>query len=103
MKIALQIFLWLVSIVLGYMIYNSVNGPIDFKKIKQERSAKVIANLKDIRNSQEAYKTVNGRYANDFNSLVSFIDTGKYVITQHRDSPYLEYNKNFWIDMRNEG
>jgi|SRR5690554_1572358 len=102
MKIALQIFLWLVSIVLGYMIYNSVNGPIEFKKIKQERYAKVIANLKDIRNAQEAYKTVNGRYANDFNTLVSFIDTGKYVITQQRDSSYLEYDKHFGIDMLKE-
>lgn len=102
MKIALQVFLWLVSIVLGYMIYNSINGPIEFKKVKQERYAKVIANLKDIRNSQEAYKTVNGRYANDFNSLISFIDTGKYVITQQRDSSYLEYDKHFGIDMLKE-
>lgn len=102
MKIALQIILWLVSIVLGYMIYNSVNGPIEFKKIKQERFAKVISNLKDIRNSQEAYKTVNGRYANDFNTLVSFIDTGKYVITQQRDSSFLEYDKHFGIDMLKE-
>lgn len=102
MKIALQIILWLVSIVLGYMIYNSVNGPIEFKKIKQERFAKVISNLKDIRNAQEAYKTINGKYANDFNTLVSFIDTGKYVITQQRDSSYLEYDKHFGIDMLKE-
>ena len=46
MKTILQIFLWIVSIVLGYMIYNSVNGPIEFKKVKQERFAKVISNLK---------------------------------------------------------
>lgn len=102
MKIALQIFLWLVSIVLGYMIYNSINGPIEFKKVKQERFAKVISNLKDIRNAQEAYKTVNGKYANDFNSLINFIDTGKYVITQQRDSSFLEYDKHFGIDMLKE-
>ena len=102
MKTILQIFLWIVSIVLGYMIYNSVNGPIEFKKVKQERFAKVISNLKDIRNSQEAYKTVNGRYAKDFESLVSFVDTGKYTITQQRDSSYLEYDKNFGIDMLKE-
>lgn len=102
MKTILQIFLWIVSIVLGYMIYNSVNGPIEFKKIKQERFAKVISNLKDIRNSQEAYKTVNGRYAKDFNELVNFVDTGKYTITQQRDSSYLEYDKAFGIDMLKE-
>jgi len=102
MKTILQIVLWIASIVLGYMIYNSVNGPIEFKKVKQERFAKVISNLKDIRNSQEAYKTVNGRYAKDFNTLVSFVESGNYTITQQRDSSYLEYDKNFGIDMLRE-
>ncbi len=102
MKTILQIFLWIAAIVLGYMIYNSVNGPIVFKKVKQERFAKVISNLKDIKNSQEAYKTVNGRYAKDFNALIRFIDTGKYTITQQRDSSYLEFDKNFGIDMLKE-
>ncbi len=102
MKTILQIFLWLVSIGLAFMIYKSVNGPIEFKKVKQERFAQVIANLKDIRNSQEAYKTVNGRYAKDFKALVSFVDTGKYIITQQRDSSYMQYDRNFGIDMLKE-
>ena len=49
---------------------QSVTGPIEFKKVKQERFAKVVSKLKDIRNAQEAYKTANGKYANDFNSLI---------------------------------
>ncbi|SHJ73727.1 hypothetical protein SAMN04487911_13325 [Arenibacter nanhaiticus] len=102
MKTIIQIFLWLACIGLGYMIYNSVNGPIEFKKVKQERYAKVIANLKDIRNSQEAYKTVNGRYAKDFDALISFVDTGKYTITQQRDTSYLEFDKTYGIDMLKE-
>lgn len=99
MKIIIQIVLWILCIVFGYLIYNSVTGPIQFKKVKQERFAKVVSNLKDIRNSQEAYKTVNKKYAKDFNSLVSFVDTGKYTITQRRDSSFLRYNKAFQIDM----
>lgn len=87
---------------MGYLIYNSVTGPIEFKKVKQERYAKVIAKLKDIRNSQEAYRTVNGRYANDFNSLIKFIDTGKYVITQQRDSSFMEFDKAYGIDLLKE-
>ncbi|MDX1365303.1 hypothetical protein [Arenibacter latericius] len=102
MKTVLQIFLWLVSIGLAFMIYKSINGPIEFKKVKQERFAKVIANLKDIRNSQEAYKSVNGKYAKDFNSLIKFVDTGKYILTQQRDSSYMEYDKHFGIDMLKE-
>lgn len=102
MKIILQIVLWVVCIVLGYFIYKSVTGPIEFNKVKQERFTQVISKLKDIRNSQEAYKTVNGRYANDFNSLITFVDTGNYVITQQRDSSYMEFDKAYGIDMLRE-
>ena len=102
MKTIIQIVLWVGCIVLGYLIYNSVTGPIEFKKVKQERFAQVVAKLKDIRNSQEAYKTVNGKYANDFNSLIRFIDTGKYVITQQRDSSFMEFDKTYQIDMLKE-
>ncbi|PCJ93258.1 MAG: hypothetical protein COA50_14605 [Flavobacteriaceae bacterium] len=100
MKTILQVALWIISILLGYLIYSSVNGPIEFKKIKEERYSKIISSLKDIRNSQEAYKTVNGKFANDFNTLVAFVDTGRYTITQQRDSSFMRYNKSYQIDMQ---
>jgi hypothetical protein len=84
------------------MIYKSVTGPIEFDKVKKERFAEVIDRLKDIRNAQDAYKTVNGRYANNFESLVAFVDTGKYTITQQRDSSYMEFDKVYQIDMLKE-
>lgn len=102
MKTIIQIVLWIACIGLGYLIYNSVTGPIEFKKVKIERFGKVVAKLKDIRNSQEAYKTVNGNYAKDFNSLIKFIDTGSYVITQQRDSSFMEFDKAYQIDMLRE-
>ncbi len=102
MKTAIQIVLWIACIFLGYMIYKSVTGPIEFNKVKEERFQKVISKLKDIRNAQEAYKSVNGRYAKDFNSLIGFVDTGKYTITQQRDSSYLEFDKAYGIDLLKE-
>ena len=102
MKTILQIVLWIICIGLGYLIYRSVTGPIEFKKVKEERYSKVISSLKDIRNSQEAYRTVNGKFANDFNSLVKFVDSGKYTITQQRDSSFMEFDKVYGIDMLRE-
>jgi type II secretory pathway pseudopilin PulG len=102
MKTIFQIVLWVVCIVLGYLIYQSVTGPIEFAKVKQERFADVIDKLKDIRNAQEAYKAVNGRYANNFQNLVTFVDTGEYVITQQRDSSYMEFDPTYQIDMLKE-
>ena len=102
MKTVLQIVLWIVCIVLGYLIYQSVTGPIEFAKVKTERYAAVIDKLKDIRNAQEAYKTVHNRYANDFQSLVAFVDTGQYVITSQRDSSYMEFDPVYQIDLLTE-
>ena len=102
MKIAAQILLWIICIVLGYLIYQSVTGPIEFDKVKKERYAEVIDRLKDIRNAQEAYKSVNNRYANDFQSLITFVDTGEYVITTQRDSSYMEFDPVYQIDLLKE-
>lgn len=102
MKTIIQIVLWIACIGLGYLIYKSVTGPIEFNQVKVERFGKVIAKLKDIKNSQEAYKSANGKYANDFPSLISFIDTGSYVITQQRDSSFMRFDKTYQIDLQQD-
>jgi type II secretory pathway pseudopilin PulG len=102
MKTILQIVLWIICVGLGYLIYRSVTGPIEFQKVKEERFSKVISSLKDIRNSQEAYRSVNGKFANDFKSLVAFVDSGQYTITQQRDSSYMEFDKVYGIDLLRE-
>ncbi|RAV30371.1 hypothetical protein [Sinomicrobium soli] len=102
MKTAIQIALWLLSIFFAYKIYRSVNDPIQFDKVKRERYAKVIDRMKDIRDAQEAYRTVTGRFAKDFNSLVKFVDTAEFAITQQRDTSWVEYDPVYRIDMPRE-
>ena len=87
LKPILIIFFGLLSIFMGYKIYQSINGPIQFKQAREARFADVIKKLKDIRDSQEAYKSVNGKYASNFNSLIKFIDTGDYTICLLYTSP----------------
>lgn len=99
-KPVLVIVFGLLSIFLGYKIYGSINAPIEFKKVRKERFSQVIAKLKDIRDAQEAYKTVNGKFAKDFNSLIKFVDTGSYTITQQKDSSFMRYNKVYQIDLQ---
>ena len=100
MKTILQIVLWIVCGLLAYLIYQSVNGPIEFKKVRQERFQAVINKLKDIRDSQEAYKSVNGKYAGNFESLVQFIDTGSHTITQQRDSSFMRFDRVYQIELQ---
>ena len=94
--------LWILIIVFAYKVYGSINGPIEFNKVKNERYLKVIDKLKDIRNAQIAYKSVNGIYYDNFDSLISFIDSAQYTLIQKRDSSFLEYDRTFRIDMLRE-
>ena len=101
-KRALELFLWALSIFFASQIYSSINGPIKFNQVKNDRYTKVIDRLKDIRSAQIAHKDVNGFYANNFDSLVSFIDNGIFTLIEKRDSSYLEYNRTYRIDMLKE-
>jgi hypothetical protein len=101
-KRALELFLWALSIFFASQIYSSINGPIKFNQVKNDRYTLVIDRLKDIRTAQIAHKDVNGFYANNFDSLVSFIDKGIFTVIEKRDSSFLEYNRTYRIDMLKE-
>ncbi|GAA4279053.1 hypothetical protein [Aquimarina mytili] len=98
MKIVIQLVLWVVIGFLGYLVYNSVMGPVEFNKIKEARYAKAVENLRNIRTAQLAYKTVTGRFEKDPAKLIAFIDTAKFTLTQRRDSSFIRFNKILKID-----
>ena len=94
--------LYFLSVVLVFLIFRSINAPIKFNEVKNERYSKVIERLKDIRNAQIAFKSVNGIYSNDFQELIKFVDSAEFTITQKRDSSYMEYDRIYRIDMLRE-
>ena len=101
-KRGLELFLWILSVFFASQIYSSINGPIKFNKVKNERYAVVIDRLKDIRNAQIAHKDVKGYYANNFDELVSFVDNGLFTLIEEKDSSYLAYDRIYRIDMLRE-
>ena len=100
MKFLIQIVLWVIIAVLGYLLFNSVYSEVKFNNIKEDRYRMAITNLRDIRTAELAHKTVTGKYEGDFNKLVRFIDTAKFTLTQRRDSTILdkEQTKRFGVD-----
>ena len=102
MRLGVQAALWILAIFFSYKIYDSINGPINFNKKKNERYALVINKLKLIRKAQIAHKDVKGVFSNNFDSLVKFIDTGIFTLIEKRDSSYMEYDRTYRIDMLRE-
>ena len=104
MKLVIQLVLWIVIIFLGYLVFNSIYEPIKFNEVKEARYAKVIENLKDIRDAELAHRTVTGKFEGDWDNLVRFIDTAQFTLTQRRDTTVMdeEYRKTYGVDRRIE-
>lgn len=100
MKIVIQIILLAVSVFLGYKIYNSISEPTKFNKEKIERYQVVVDKLKELRTAELAYMELTGKYTSNFDSLAYIIETGKFAITQRRDTSYPDVvrNKAFGLD-----
>jgi hypothetical protein len=73
---------------LAWKIYDGIMSPIKFNEKKVVRFAKVIENLKIIRDAEVAYYEVTGNYTASEDTLVSFIDTAQRAIIEFRDTVY---------------
>lgn len=90
LKPIINIVLWALIIFLGYLTYMSVYKEIEFNQLKVVRYKVVIDRLIDIRDTELAYKEVNGEYTDSFDKLIDFVENGKVPITQRRDTLVLD-------------
>ncbi|MFA9388559.1 MAG: hypothetical protein ACERKD_02045 [Prolixibacteraceae bacterium] len=72
-RIIIQVIAIIASLVLAYLIWDSIRTPIDFEQQKDAHYKEVIQNLKDIRTAQLAYKDVNAKFCGDWDSLINFV------------------------------
>jgi len=104
MKIVIQLVLWVVIGVLGYLLFNAVYGEVKFNDLKVVRYQKAVDKLIDIQKGQMAYKQINGKFANTFDELVTFIDTAEFTLTERRDTLVLdeEATRRYRVDTNKE-
>lgn len=79
-----KLFAWLILpiaiILLVVLIVNSIMQPVNFNKQKDFRERVAIQRLKDIRTLEVAYKSVNGKFTADIDSLVDFYKNGEMQV-----------------------
>lgn len=78
-KTVLVVFLLLVSAVMGYLTYNSVNSEIEYRARVKEVDKMIIGRLDTLRRMQLAYRDMNGKFAKTFDELFAYMKFGKYV------------------------
>ena len=74
----------------AFLLFKSINDEIRFDDVKNMRYQQVILKLKDIRDSQIAHRSVKGYFQNNWDSLIKFIETDSFTITQRKDSSILD-------------
>ena len=82
--------LWVLILVFASLLFKSIYNEIKFDEVKNARYQVVIKNLKDIRDSQLAHRTVKGVFQDNWDSLVKFVEIDSFTITQRRDSSILD-------------
>ncbi len=73
MKLVIQIALAIASLFVAYMIYDSIQSEIEFRKETERRKEVVVERLKQIRDAQVMYKSRKGEYAKSFDKLINFL------------------------------
>ena len=82
--------LWFLILVFASLLFTSIYNEIKFDEVKNARYQLVIKNLKDIRDTQLAHRTVKGVFQDNWDNLVKFVEIDSFTITQRRDSSVLD-------------
>ncbi|MBQ1866280.1 MAG: hypothetical protein II151_05080 [Bacteroidales bacterium] len=80
-KLLCYLILPLLIVLLGWLIVKSVMKPVEFNKQKAAREQVGIQRLKDIRDLQVAFNSVNGHFASTLDSLKDFYKKGEMSVT----------------------
>ena len=68
------------NIILFYFVYNSINSEVEFNKDARIRISENVQKLKDLRQVQVKYKQTKGEFADNFESLIYFLENDSMVI-----------------------
>ena len=77
MKVTLKILLAVAVVLLAYMCYRSIMGPLEFKDERDRRENLIKARLIDIRKAQIEYKNIHKVHAANFDELSKFLKDEK--------------------------
>lgn len=77
----ISIVLFCVSIGLAYYLWRSINSTIEFRESIAATERQIIEKLEVIRESEKAFLEQYGRYTSNWDSLITFVQTGRVPIT----------------------
>ncbi len=77
MKVVMRVLLALAIVLLAFLCWKSIQGPIEFNAEVEKRDRAVIQRLVDIRTAQVALRNSKGSYTSSFDTLANFVKNGR--------------------------
>lgn len=77
---------FVIALVLGYVLYRSVAGPMEEKEKIEKAEKLVVQKLELIREAQKAHIKRHGVYADKWEKLISFVDNGEIYNIQLKEN-----------------
>ncbi|WP_436517227.1 hypothetical protein [Ekhidna sp. To15] len=81
-----SVVMLVVWVSLAVFLVYSIKSSIDEAARIENAEARIIEQLKMIREAEIAYMSVNGQYTSDWDKLLAFIDTGKFYLTERSET-----------------
>ncbi|WP_339876567.1 hypothetical protein [uncultured Algoriphagus sp.] len=82
----LSLVFFVVAIGLGYLLWKGVDDVVEDEKRIALVEAAIIEKLQMLRDAELAFQASNGRYAENWNELKSFIQNGKIWLIQRKET-----------------
>ncbi len=101
-SLIINLVLLAIAAFLAVKIYQVIMVPIEFERIKLDRFCEITERMEKVREAELAYKDVYGEFTGDWNTLISFVDTGFVTIYERKDSSFMYFNKRFQKDMNKD-
>jgi len=81
-----SVVMLVVWVSLAVFLVYSIKSSIDETKRIERAEARIIEQLKMIREAEIAYMSVNGQYTSDWDKLLAFIDSGQFYLTEKSET-----------------
>ena len=86
----LTVVIFLGALTFGYFLYDGIDSTIEKAKEVERVESKVRAKLELIRDAQIAYQGTYGDYADTWENLIAYVDTGKIWLIQRIETITLQ-------------
>lgn len=86
-RVIFNVLLFLLICGLGYVLFTTVQEPIKFQTVKTEKEIAIVNKLIKIRQAQEIYRGVTGKFAGSFDQLADTLKYGKFTLVSVTGDP----------------